>query len=128
MQLKLDGIAIILNVRDVARTEHFYTEHLGIQFTRNTEEDGTAWLSANLGSETEILVFPGDPQPGNTPAIVFGLAEGGIETVIASLARAGVEIVVPVEEAPGGWSASFKDIDGHVMSFFQSESQPKVFA
>ncbi|MGH7575134.1 MAG: VOC family protein [Longimicrobiales bacterium] len=126
MQRKLDGIAFILNVRDVSRTERFYTEHLGIQFTRNTEEDGTVWLSAKIGSETEMLVFPGDPQPGNTPGIVFGLAEGGIETVVASLAAAGVEIVIPVEEAPGGWSASFKDVDGHVMSFFQSESLPKL--
>jgi glyoxylase I family protein len=128
MQLKFDGIAFILNVRDVLQTERFYTEHLGIQFTRNTEEDGTIWLSARIGNETEMLVFPGEPEPGNTPAIVFGLAEGGIETVVASLAAADVEIVLPVEEAPGGWSASFKDADGHVMSFYQSESLPKVLA
>lgn len=128
MQLEFNGIAFILNVRDVSRTERFYTEHLGIRFTRHTEEDGSEWLLAKIGNETEMLVFPGEPRPGNTPAIVFGLAEGGIETVVASLAAAGVEIAVPVEEAPGGWSASFKDADGHVMSFFQSESLPKVLA
>lgn len=127
MQPKLDGIAVILNVEDVSRTERFYTDQLGIQFTRNPEADGTLWLSARIGSDTELLVFPGDPEPGNTPAIVFGLADGGIETVVASLAAAGVEIVGPVEEAPGGWSASFKDVDGHVMSLFQSGSLPKVF-
>lgn len=128
MTLRLDGIAFILNVSDVSRTERFYTDHLGIRFTRNTEEDGTIWLSARIGSETEMLVFPGDPHPGNTPAIVFGLADGGIETVVASLAAADVEIVIPIEEAPGGWSASFKDVDGHVMSFFQSASLPKALA
>lgn len=128
MQPTFDGIAFILNVRDVLRTERFYTEHLGIQFTRQTEEDGSVWLLGKIGNETEMLVFPGDPQPGNTPGIVFGLAEGGIETMVASLAAAGVEIVTPVSEAPGGWSADFKDPDGHVMSFFQAESLPRALA
>jgi len=121
MRPKFYGIAFILNVRDVSRTERFYTEHLGIEFTRNTEEDGSIWLLAKIGNETEMLVFPGDPKPGNTPGIVFGLAEGGIETVVESLAAAGVEIVTPVSEAPGGWSADFKDSDGHIMSLYQSD-------
>jgi glyoxylase I family protein len=128
MQLKFDGIAFILSVRDVLRTERFYAEHLGIRFTRQTEEDGSVWLLAKLGPETEMLVFPGDPHPGNTPGIVFGLAEGGIDTVVTSLATAGVEIVTPVSEAPGGWSADFRDPDGHVVSFFQAESLPRVLA
>lgn len=126
MQPAFDSIAFILNVRDVLQTERFYTEHLGIEFSRNTEEDGSVWLLAKIGSETEMLVFPGDPQPGNTPGIVFGLAEGGIETLVSSLAAAGVEIVTPVSHAPGGWSADFRDPDGHVISLYQSESLPRV--
>jgi glyoxylase I family protein len=128
MQLKIDSIAIILNVRDVLETERFYTEHLGIDFSRQAEEDGSVWLLAKIGNETELLVFPGDPQPGNTPGIVFGLAEGGIETVVTTLAAAGVEIVTPVSEAPGGWSADFRDPDGHVISFYQAESLPLELA
>ncbi len=124
MQPKFDGVAIILNVRDVERTERFYSQHLGISFTRQPAEDGSTWLHARIGEEIEVLVFPGEPMPGNTPGIVFGLAEGGIETIIASMADAGVEIVTPVAEAPGGWSADFRDPDGHVISFFQAESVP----
>ncbi|HLU24424.1 MAG TPA: VOC family protein [Longimicrobiales bacterium] len=126
MELKFDSMAFILIVRDVEATERFYTEHLGIRFDRNVEEDGTIWLLARIGSEVELLAFPGDPQPGNTPGIVFGLADGGIDTVVASLAAAGVEIVTPVTEAPGGWSASFRDPDGHEISLFQSEALPRV--
>lgn len=128
MQLKIDSMAFILNVRDVLETERFYAEHLGIQFTRNTEEDGSIWLLARIGGEVEMLVFPGDPRPGNTPGIVFGLAEGGIDTLVESLAAAGVEIVTPVTEAPGGWSADVRDPDGHVISFFQSETLPRALA
>lgn len=126
MQLNLNSIAFILYVSDVERTERFYSEHLGIRFARNMEEDGSIWLLAKLGNETEMLVFPGEPKPGNTPGIVFGLADGGIETVVASMAAADVEIITPVSEAPGGWSADFRDPDGHVMSFFQQESLPKT--
>lgn len=126
MQPKYNGIAIILLSRDITRTEQFYTSHLGMQFTRNQDEDGGVWLLATIGTEVELLVFPGDPKPGNTPVITFGLAEGGIETLVASLARAGVEIVTPVSEAPGGWSAEFRDIDGQVMAFFQDQALPKV--
>ena len=125
MQLNFDSIAFILSVRDVQATERFYTEHLGIQFARNTEEDGSMWLLAKIGVATEMLVFPGDPRPGNTPGIVFGLADGGIDLVVASLAASGVEIVTPVSEAPGGWSADFKDPDGHVVSFFQAAELPR---
>jgi glyoxylase I family protein len=128
MQPKLNGIAIILYVRDVSRTEQFYTRHLGIQFTRNSGEDGSVWLLAKIGKEVELLAFQGDPKPGNTPGIVFGLAEGGIETMVASLAAAGVEIVTPVSEAPGGWSSEFKDPDGHVMSVFQDQALPRTLA
>jgi glyoxylase I family protein len=126
MRPRFDGIAIILNVRDVLVTERFYTDHLGVEFVRNTEEDGSIWLLAKLGRDVELLAFPGDPLPGNTPGIVFGLADGGIDSFVASLAAAGVDIVTPVSEAPGGWSADFLDPDGHVVSFYQSESHPRT--
>lgn len=125
---KLNGVAVILHVQDIRRTERFYAEHLGIVFARNAEADGSEWLLAKLGDETEILVFPGGTAPGNSPGIVFGLAEGGIETVVARLEAASVEIVSPVAAAPGGWSADFKDPDGHTISLFQADSLPKTLA
>lgn len=124
MRPRFDSFAIVLSVRDVQATERFYKENLGVEFERHTEEDGSIWLMAKLGREVDLMAFPGDPQPGNTPGIVFGLADGGIETFVASLAAAGVEIVTPVSEAPGGWSADFRDPDGHTLSLYQSESQP----
>lgn len=128
MQPRFDSMAFILYVRNVSVTEQFYADHLGIRFTRNTEEDGSTWLMAKIGNEVDMLVFPGDPKPGNTPGIVFGLADGGIDTIVTSMAAAGVEIVTPVSEAPGGWSADFRDPDGHVVSFFQAEALPRVLA
>jgi len=124
MPVRIHGIAIVFNVADIDRTERFYRDHLQIEFTRNTEEDGSVWLTTKLTEETELLVFKGDPQPGNTPIVVFGLPEGGIETLVESLAAAGVEIVTPVSEAPGGWSVDFRDPDGQIVSLYQSAEVP----
>ncbi|WP_274628290.1 VOC family protein [Arvimicrobium flavum] len=126
MPLKISNVSIILNVTDVDRTEKFYRENLGFEFMRTDEPDGSSWLLARIGSNVEVLVFPGDPKPGNTPGVVFGLSEGGIDTVLASLASRGVEIVTPVSEAPGGWFADFRDPDGHIVSFYQAENVPRT--
>lgn len=124
MPVRFHGITIVFNVADIDRTERFYREHLGIDFARDTEEDGSVWLLARLAQDTELIVFRGEPQPGNTPLVVFGLPEGGIETFVEKLALAGVEIVTPVSEAPGGWSADFRDPDGQTVAVYQERSLP----
>ena len=124
MPVRFHGISIIFNVADVDRTERFYRRHLGLDFARNAEEDGSVWLLAKLAQDTELVVFAGEPQPGNTPLVVFGLPEGGIESFVESLAAAGVEIVTPVSEAPGGWSADFLDPDGQTVAVYQEDGLP----
>jgi glyoxylase I family protein len=57
--------------------------------------------------------------------LVFGLAKGGIDSMVASLAAAGVELVTAVTEALGGWSAEFKDPDGHLLSLYQDGGLPR---
>jgi glyoxylase I family protein len=122
MRPKIDRVTIIFNVRDIERTERFYRQHLGLDFTRYEDDDyGGVFLMASIGKDIEVMAFKGDPKPGNTPGVVFNLPDGGIDTVIASLAAAGVEIVTPVSQAPDGWFADFRDPDGHTVSFYQSE-------
>jgi predicted enzyme related to lactoylglutathione lyase len=128
MQIRFDRVTIVFTVADVDRTEKFYREHLGLEFERiESEEEGT-YLMAKIGTETELLVFPGDPKPGNTPGVVFSLPEGGLDTLIERLAAAGVEIVTPVSQAPGGWYGDFRDPDGQVISFFQAREKPRRLA
>jgi predicted enzyme related to lactoylglutathione lyase len=128
MQIRFDRVTIVFKVADLDRTERFYRDHLGFQFSRvESEEEGT-FLTTKIGTETELLVFPGDPRPGNTPGVVFSLPDGGLDTLIERLAAAGMEIVTPVSEAPGGWYADFRDADGHVISLFQEGEKPKRLA
>ena len=125
MNIRFNGVAIIFNVADIERTRAFYGEHLGIQFDRYDEEDGSAYLMTKIGQEVDLMVFKGDPKPGNTPNVVFGLNDGGIDTLIERLAAVGVEIVTPVSEAPGGWFADFRDPDGQIVSFYQAAEVPR---
>jgi len=126
MPINFNGVTIVFNVADIARTERFYREHLGIEFEKFEEEHGGSFLMTKIGTEVELMVFKGNPKPGNTPNVVFGLADGGIDTLVERLAAGGVEIVTPVSPAPGGWFADFHDPDRQVISFYQAEDKPRA--
>ena len=127
MKPRINGIAFILWARDILRTEQFYTTHLGIQFTRNTEEDGSVWLLAKIGKEVEMLVFKGNPKPAIRRASRSAWRRAASRRSSPRLRRPASN-VTPVSEAPGGWSAEFRDLDGHPMSFFQDQALPKTLA
>src|SRR5690606_29143516 len=62
---------------------------------------------------------------GESPVLVFGL-DGGIDRCAERLAGQGVEIVVPVSEAPdGGLTLDFLDPDGTVPSLYQPPGAPR---
>ena len=114
---QFDGLAVVFTVKDLARTERFYADALGLRLERQDSGEGEpSWLLGKLPGNIELLFFEGDVPRGASPEIVFGLGEGGIDDLAEALARKGVEIVTPVSEAPGGWSAEFKDADGHMLS------------
>lgn len=114
-------------VSDIARTEAFYRDVLGLEVV-NMGDDGSGkdWLTAKTQGGLELIFFQTECRPGNSPIIVFDLSEGGIDTAVAALAERGATIVTPVSHAPGGWSADFSDPDGHVLSMYQSESAPRA--
>lgn len=116
-------------VSDIARTEAFYSDVLGLEVV-NMGDDGSGndWLQASVAGGVDLIFFKQESKPGNSPIIVFDLAEGGIDTVVAALAEKGATIVTPVSHAPGGWSADFSDPDGHVISMYQSEAAPRAKA
>jgi predicted enzyme related to lactoylglutathione lyase len=126
MNRKLSGVTIIFNVTDLKRSERFYRTHFDLDLQHFAEEGGPEYYMARIGADIDVMLFHGNPSPGNSPNVVFGLAEGGIDTLVESLAEAGVEIVTPVSEAPDGWYADFRDPDGHIVSAYQLERLPRV--
>jgi glyoxylase I family protein len=116
--------SIVFYVADIARTERFYAETLGIELTRM---DGAEpfWLQGQLDRGLELVFFEMEGVRGNTPALIFDIAEGGIDDIVAALVEKGVSIVTPVSEAPGGWSADFLDPDGFGLGLYQSGEKPR---
>ena len=123
LSARIKDIAIVFMVKDLARTLRFYTQTLGLTFEVDDVDGG--FLMAKLPGDVSFMFFAGDVSAGATPQVVFGLKQGGIDGVVADLARAGVEIVTPVSEAPGGWTADFKDVDGHMLSLYQEGELPR---
>ena len=117
---QLHRIAVIFTVKDLDRTQKFYAEALGIALDR---QEG--FLSCKLPDGTELMFFEGEATRGSSPQIVFGLDDGGIDTVVEHLAKQGVQLITPVTEAPGGWSFEFQDPDAHGLAFYQDESKPR---
>ncbi len=116
--------AICYYISDLDKTEAFYRDTLGIDIQR-MEDEGEGWLLAKTVNEVELLFFKQESRPGNSPIIVFELADGGIDDVIEALAEKGTTIVTPVSHAPGGWSAEIADPDNHQISMYQSEEVPR---
>jgi glyoxylase I family protein len=118
--LRITGIAVVFMVEALDRTRRFYAEALGLELDQ--KED---YLLGTLPNGTELLFFVGEAARGTSPQIVFGLDEGGIDTVAEALTGRGVQLLTPVTEAPGGWSVEFKDPDGHPLAFFQDAALPR---
>lgn len=117
---------IFFYVADVDRTERFYRDVIGLSIERMPDDgNGRPWLNAPIPGNVDLIFFEGEVRPGNSPILVFDLAEGGIDRAVAELAAGGATIVTPVSHAPGGWSAEFADPDGYMLSMYQSEQKPR---
>ena len=81
-----------------------------------------------LGETVSLIFFERVEPIGRTPIVVFTLADGGIDDAVEKLAARGAQIVLPVSEAPGGWTSDFRDPDGHMLSFYQSNKAPRKLA
>lgn len=118
--------SICYYVSDISKSESFYRDVIGLD-VQNMGDDGEGndWLMARTSNDIELIFFKQESRPGNSPIIVFDLAEGGIDDVVSELAEKGVTIVTPVSHAPGGWSADVADPDGHAISMYQTEEAPR---
>lgn len=109
--------AIVFFVSDLGRSLAFYRDTLGLPVQPLDGHDGP-WAMGDVGELTLVFIQRA-ARAGDTPVVVFSL-DGGIDDYADALAARGVEIVVPVSEAPdGGLSMDFVDPDRNVLSLYQ---------
>lgn len=115
--------AIVFFVSVLERALAFYRDTLGLPVQAVDGHDGPFGLG-QLGELT--LVFIARPATaGDSPVVVFNL-DGGIDDYAEALAAKGVEIVVPVSEAPdGGLTLDFVDPDRNALSLYQPAGAPR---
>ena len=115
--------AIVFFVGVLERSIAFFRDTLGLPVNEIDGHDGPFAL-AELGGLTLIFIQR-RATAGDSPVVVFNL-DGGIDDVAEALVVKGVEIVVPVSEAPdGGLTLDFVDPDRNALSLYQPQGAPR---
>ncbi|MFH1600392.1 MAG: VOC family protein [Pseudomonadota bacterium] len=115
--------AIVFFVSQLERALVFYRDTLGLPVQAVDGHDGPFGIG-EVGDLTLVFIAR-SVRAGDSPVIVFSL-DGGIDDYAEALAARGVEIVVPVSEAPdGGLSLDFVDPDRNVLSLYQPAEAPR---
>lgn len=115
--------AIVFFVSQLERALVFYRDTLGLPVQAVDGHDGPFGVG-EVGGLTLVFI-PRQVRAGDSPVVVFSL-DGGIDDYAEALAARGVEIVVPVSEAPdGGLSLDFVDPDRNVLSLYQPADAPR---
>ena len=126
--MKLDTARIF--VSNVVRSKPFYQQILGLTMDVDGTEDGYFLLSSNginivVENSEPVDETTGEPLVGRFTGLSFSVAN--IFETHNRLSTAGVEFLDPPEQqAWGGYIASFKDIDGNILTLVQS--QPELLA
>lgn len=115
--------AIVFFVSQLDQALAFYRDTLGLPVQAVDGHDGPFGVG-EVGGLTLVFI-PRQVRAGESPVVVFNL-DGGIDDYAEALAARGVEIVVPVSEAPdGGLSLDFVDPDRNVLSLYQPAEAPR---
>jgi len=112
-------------VRDVARSIAFYTEHLGFklehqhlpQFANVSLEDVPVLLSGPGASGSRPMPDGRQQEPGGWNRLVLHVAD--LPALIKSLSQAGVRFRNEMESGPAGRQIQIEDPDGNPIELFE---------
>ena len=117
-------------VKDVARSVAFYTQHLGFKLEH---EQLPAFANVSLGEAHILLSGPGasgsrpmpdgrQQEPGGWNRVVLRVAD--LPGLIAELKKAGIRFRNEMETGPGGRQIQIEDADGNPIELFEPARRP----
>lgn len=117
-------------VKDVARSVAFYTQHLGFKLEH---EQLPVFANVSLGEAHILLSGPGasgsrpmpdgqQQEPGGWNRVVLKVDD--LPGFIAELKKAGVRFRNEVETGPGGRQVQIEDLDGNPIELFEPARWP----
>lgn len=111
--LKIRGLyEVAIRVRDLAESEAFYRETLGLEIGLRDEE--RRWLFLKAGGQAGMVLLQEAKGSWPTQHFAFLVAEADLEAAIESLRQQGVRVEGPVyHEWMPAKSVYFSDPDGH---------------
>jgi len=117
----LYGVAI--RVKDLAKSEVFYRETLGLEV--GARDERRRWVFLRAGGQAGMVVLQEDPGSWPTQHFAFTVEESDIETAAAVLQQHGVAIKGPVyHEWMPAKSVYFTDPDGHELELCAPAQEP----
>ena len=103
---------VAIRVKDLAKSEVFYRETLGLEVALRDERRG--WLFLRAGGQAGMVVLQEDKGTWATQHLAFTVEEVDIEAAISALRQRGVVVEGPVyHEWMPAKSVYFSDPDGH---------------
>ncbi len=113
--------AVMLGVRDLAKSVAFYEEKLGLKVIMKESQIallqcGTVMLGLSIGLAQSAPEVPGATE------VVFQV--DNVKSARRALIAQGVSFLdEPRQVTPTHWAAHFRDVDGHLLSIFGPEGQ-----
>ncbi|MEV0996972.1 VOC family protein [Nonomuraea sp. NPDC050202] len=114
---------VTVYVEDQQRAADFWSRKMGFEIVRDMPYGEHRWIEVEPpAGGTRLVIAKADPK---WPALVEGLPNyvmfhaDDIVKTHQELAARGVEFTEPPNQQPWGWSAVFKDDDGHLFHLGQ---------
>jgi lactoylglutathione lyase len=103
---------VAIRVKDLARSEPFYCDVLGLE--PGLRDDHRHWLFLWVGDKAGVVVLQQHPSPFATQHLAFTVEEAELEHAAAILKQHGIAVEGPVvHEWMQAKSVYFPDPDGH---------------
>jgi lactoylglutathione lyase len=111
--LSIRGVyEVAIRVKDLARSEPFYRDVLGLKPA--LRDDQRHWLFLWVGGKAGVVVLQQDPSRFAPQHFAFSVEEGELDRAAEMLARRGIAVEGPVlHEWMQAKSLYFADPDGH---------------